>query len=241
MMDVEEMANLYNCQIINILDRLIPTKTVTCQRRSSDPWYDEECRDAKKALRMAERYARRAHPDAAAAAASTWNAQRRVYRQLLRRKRETFWSHKVNSERSSPRCLWQSLDTLLGRGRTPVPDTITAGHFAEYLSEKVGGIWSATSIHEPPIFSSAAPHCSLSSFRTLTIDEVIAGIRALPDKHCSSDPLPTRLLKECSDVLAPYITELFNRSLATGLVPSTFKSAFITPRIKKSHLGRCIC
>jgi len=41
---------------------------------------------------------------------------------------------------------------------------------------------------------------------------------------CASDPLPTRLLKERSDILTPFIAELFKRSLYTGSVLTTFKA-----------------
>jgi len=40
---------------------------------------------------------------------------------------------------------------------------------------------------------------SLRSFRPLTdvtVVDVIAAVRQLPDKQCTSDPLPTRLLKD---------------------------------------------
>ena len=36
--------------------------------------------------------------------------------------------------------------------------------------------------------------------------------------------------------LAPFVTELFNRSLLTGTVPQAFKAAFITPIITKEGL-----
>jgi len=35
----------------------------------------------------------------------------------------------------------------------------------------------------------------------------------LPDKQCQSDVMPTRMLKCNIDLLAPFLTELFNRSL----------------------------
>jgi len=38
------------------------------------------------------------------------------------------------------------------------------------------------------------------------------------------------------DVFAPFLTALFNRSLSLGVVPSGFKAAYITPRLKKSDL-----
>ena len=39
----------------------------------------------------------------------------------------------------------------------------------------------------------------------------------LPDKQCTSDPMPTGLFKQVADVLEPFLVELFNRSLSEGL------------------------
>ena len=44
------------------------------------------------------------------------------------------------------------------------------------------------------------------------------------------------LLKECSDILSPFLCALCNTSLRTGAVPVLFKTAVITPLIKKSSL-----
>ena len=44
------------------------------------------------------------------------------------------------------------------------------------------------------------------------------------------------MLKQIADVLAPYITQLFNRSLIGGHFPAVFKEAFITPIVKKPGL-----
>ena len=55
--------------------------------------------------------------------------------------------------------------------------------------------------------------------------EVIQMVRALPDKQCSTDPMPTRLLKENVDLLAPFLSQLFCWSLQHGVVPTTMKSA----------------
>ena len=58
----------------------------------------------------------------------------------------------------------------------------------------------------------------------------------LSDKQCASDPFPTRLLKDNVDLLAPFITTLFNKSVASRMFPAVFKSAYITPRLKKASL-----
>ena len=74
-------------------------------------------------------------------------------------------------------------------------------------------------------------------FSPVTPDDVAAMVQTLPDKQCSSDSLPTRLLKANVDILT------WHRSLATcsaglqhGVVPSRMKSAYITPILKKADM-----
>jgi len=42
--------------------------------------------------------------------------------------------------------------------------------------------------------------------------------------------------KKCADVLVPFLCHMLNASLQQGYVPSIFKSAFITPLLKKPDL-----
>ena len=65
---------------------------------------------------------------------------------------------------------------------------------------------------------------------------MIAAVRALPDKSCALDLLPTSTLKSIINDLAPFLTELFNRSLSTGCVPAVFKAAYSSPRMNKVDL-----
>jgi len=45
------------------------------------------------------------------------------------------------------------------------------------------------------------------------------------------------VLKQVGDVVAPFITELFNRSMSEGHFPAVFKEAFITPTVKKAGIN----
>jgi len=74
------------------------------------------------------------------------------------------------------------------------------------------------------------------AFSPLTIDDVIC------DHRCSS---PTRQvvvryrrtsLKQVIDLVAPFISELFNRSLKAGHFPDVFRNALVTPVVKKTGL-----
>ena len=44
------------------------------------------------------------------------------------------------------------------------------------------------------------------------------------------------LLKNNAETLAPFLCQLFNWSLEHGVVPSSFKSAYVTPLLKKADL-----
>jgi len=70
----------------------------------------------------------------------------------------------------------------------------------------------------------------------VTTNDVIKAVRRLPDKSSAVDPFSTSALKQVIDVLAPFITELSNRSLLTGQFPACFKEAYITPIVKKPGL-----
>ena len=113
---------------------------------------------------------------------------------------------------------------------------INANAIHSFFDAKVAGVRASTSNAPAPTFTPAPPGCSLHDFRRLTVDDIITAAHQLPDKQSAADPLPTRLLKDNADTLAPLLVKLFNRCLVLGTVPAVFKAAFITPLLKKSDL-----
>jgi hypothetical protein len=53
--DTDALAELYDTQMNSILDKLISFRQVTRRQRSSDAWFDAQCRDAKRLTRRLER------------------------------------------------------------------------------------------------------------------------------------------------------------------------------------------
>ncbi|XP_038061112.1 uncharacterized protein LOC119731897 [Patiria miniata] len=66
--------------------------------------------------------------------------------------------------------------------------------------------------------------------------EVMKIVKSAPTKTCPLDPIPTSLVKDHINVLIHPITLIINKSLATGHFPTCFKTALITPVIKKKSL-----
>ena len=53
---------------------------------------------------------------------------------------------------------------------------------------------------------------------------------------CDLDPIPPKLLMECLDFILHYLTVVFISSLVSGIFPQYFKSALVTPIIKRGAL-----
>lgn len=236
-LDVDRMSTLYDVEMAVLLDQFVPSRTITRRPRPSDPWFDVECRTAKRLTRRLERVAaasaKSANVSSAASASDAWRAQRRSYRELRNRKRDAFWSSAVAANRSSPRQLWRSVDLLLGRGQAPVGDAITVDQFHEFFVDKVETVRAATAGGPLPTFSVAPNASSFTDFQCIVADDVISAIKRLPDKSCAADTLPTPQLKLVADLIAPFLAELFSRSMLVATVPEAMKSAYITPLIKK--------
>ena len=76
----------------------------------------------------------------------------------------------------------------------------------------------------------------LDEFAQLSISDVERLIKDSPTKACGLDPIPTWLVKEFVQHLAPFLTCLFNRSLLQGQFPENFRIAEVTPILKKPTL-----
>ena len=114
--------------------------------------------------------------------------------------------------------------------------TIAAADLHRYYDDKVAGVRAATIGTTPPSFTLTPLCCELRLFSLVSKQDIVDLVRALPDKQCISDPLPTWLLKDNIDLMVPFLCRLINSSLSTGIVLASFKSSYITPLLKKADL-----
>ena len=77
---------------------------------------------------------------------------------------------------------------------------------------------------------------SFSQFEPVSTDEVMKLLAKVPSKTCQLDPIPTWLLKQLGDTLAPIVASLFNCSFQAGVFPASQKQAIVLPRLKKPTL-----
>ena len=77
------------------------------------------------------------------------------------------------------------------------------------------------------------PVPTLSSI-DITPGEVLRTLNSLDaNKACGSDRLPTKILKMTALLIYEPLTQLFNKSLTTGIYPTSWKKAKVRPIFKR--------
>ena len=111
--------------------------------------------------------------------------------------------------------------------------TDLANRFADFFTAKVQAIRNGfvTSVN-------TADHqaCKLHSFTPTSADELTTLLAKAWGKSCMLDPLPGKLMKDCSDTLLPVIVRTVNLSFEEAVVPAKFKQGALTPKLKKPSL-----
>ena len=111
-----------------------------------------------------------------------------------------------------------------GNGRL----TQTEEEAAKALSDYYHTVFTADDGATPPVFTEkTSERLSDVSFMQETVEDLLASRD--PNKAAGPDGVDSRLLKECSEELAPILMKLFRKSMDAGEVPELWKEAHIVP------------
>ena len=198
---------------------------------------------AKRRKRKLEREWRR---DNSAINCSRYRAAVNHFNRLLECAKTKYYSNMVRKNEDDPKALWNSINKVLHRSpKIVLPDHTTINSlintFGRYFIDKIAKLRSgllSTDVDPPPV--SRSYKNKFVSFRTMSEEEVLIIIKSTPNKSCNLDPIPTSLVLDCISVLLTPITNIVNYSLQEGSFPSCFKTAHVTPLLKKAGLDRNI-
>ncbi len=150
-------------------------------------------------------------------------------------------SHFHNKINNAPdmRDLFRTFNSLLCPPPPPPTTSITADDFATFFTNKTKTVSSQFS---PPLTQDPQPTRSTAqtpifSFCPLTEAEVSKLLLSSHPTTCPLDPIPSHLLQAISPALLPALTHIINTSLLTGIFPTAFKQARVTPLLKKPTLN----
>ena len=224
-----------------VLDKHAPPPLRKVITHSSSPWF-ESIRDelfiAKRERRQAERKWRNTK---LAIFKDLYGQAKHKVSILVHTAKCKFYTERI-ALASSSKELHQIVNTLSNRHPPKILPTIYPSadlpsifikHFTNKAEKLRANIASEHVTSTLVTGTTAATFSSFEKVSQLTVKECI--LNSAP-KSCELDPIPSKVLIECLDSILPSLIGLFNSSLASGIFPQCFKSALVTPILKK----RCL-
>ena len=207
------------------------------------PWYSTEIAEAKKMRKRLERRWRRTND---AADRDQFKAQRQRVLHMINDAKSKYYQDRLSSCENQ-RELFRIGESLLhSKSKTKRPthsDSLElAEKFSDYFITKIRNIRADldTSVSTQSISadtSESNPNIpTLERFEPASVVEIRKLITSSPSKSCDIDPIPTWLLKKHLNVLSTPITKIVNLSLHNAAFHQRFKSAIVTPLLKKPSL-----
>ena len=240
---LEESVTQYNDVLGDLLEKHAPLKTKWLTIRPAAPWVNDDILSARKD---------RETKDGAAMEAvqvdrvdrEIFMNQRDIVKKMLYAARSEFYANRIKDQAGNPKALFRTVGSLLQTKRLPTLPNEHLGQlldeFSTYFIDKVDIIRRDLDNVDNCVFMRPDESCGissyLSSFMPTTTDEITKLVSKSACKSCKSDPIPTHLLKNNLSSLAPVIADIVNMSIATGVFPSAFKKALVTPLLKKTTL-----
>ncbi len=160
------------------------------------------------------------------------------YKTALNAARSSYISSIINKAKNRPQALFSMVNNLI-----QAPNHSISQHddlcctFLHHFQGKLD-VLCGTFGEEPTISSCEQTQStqSLTTF-TLTNPSLIADLKQKLNSSSSRlDPAPTFLLKHCTPVISAPISHLINMSFISSTVPISFKTAAVTPILKKTNL-----
>ena len=221
--------------ILDAIDQHIPSKTVRDGKHV--PWLTSQIkRGIKKRKRLFNKAKKSGKED-------DWLAFRKL-RNSIRRDLDQAQNDYIRSIlnlenlRASPKKFW-SFISHKRKDKTGVPPLQSESGLvsdtcqkAEILNNHYGSVFTKDDTNNIPVMQS-------NPFPTMFDYEISApGVLKLlkelnPHKASGPDKIPTYILRECAEEIAPILTRIFNQSIEEGTVPQDWLSANVCPVYKK--------
>ncbi len=208
------------------------TETITVRSfPNQKPWVDRSIRDAVNKRTAA--YNEALLSGNMREYKASCYALRRAVSAAKHRYKERIESHfQLNDSRR----MWQGLRTICAFGNKSSAEVRADPSLAEELNTFYGRFESNGGIAAlPSSTSGSSRQRSENHVITVTEDEVRRALKRVNiRKAAGPDGITGRVLRSCADQLAGLFTSIFNESLATSVVPTSFKKSIIIPVPKNS-------
>ena len=223
-----------------VLNTHAPLQKKLVTVRKATPWNTEDIREAKIAKRKAEKRWRKNKNHVNF---EIFKEKRNNYNNILKNLRSKHLKNEIQKNKGNSKALFKIVNSVLNRKtESPMPphadNKQLASDFAKFFDDKIDTIRSKLKQNSDTMGTTDLVFIRerLTQFNEVDVNYVKKLIIKMATKHSELDPMPTWIVKECLDELAPTITDIINTSLKLGIMPQGLKHAIIKPLLKKTGL-----
>jgi len=162
-----------------------------------------------------------------------YRAVRREGKLLNKRLKSAYLIEQFQALKNNPRSQWSLLNSLAGRKSVRTKPKAALCDLTNTFAGTVHDPNRPQQLLPPAVTDTHPDSPILSTFSPVSVESVCDLLKNLhTSKSAGSDGIQPGILKTSRDTLAPYLTDILNESLATGSVPSMYKSAHVCPVFK---------
>ena len=213
--DLNSLVHDYNSSLSEIFDTHAPEVTKRVTIRPSQPWYNDNIRAEKQKVRQLERKWRASKLEGDRIA---FKVQRQLYSDMLMGAVTQYYSELIDANKNDQKALFQIVKKLSDQKHdTPYPEgksnKTLADDFSKFFINKIEKI--RENLDKSPQLENAldssistensSKPTPFADFKPLSLDETKNLIKDAASKSCELDPIPTKILQQCIEELAPII------------------------------------
>uniref|UniRef100_A0A667WJC6 Reverse transcriptase domain-containing protein n=1 Tax=Myripristis murdjan TaxID=586833 RepID=A0A667WJC6_9TELE len=235
---VDELVSVFNSSCTYILDSIAPVR-LRRSRAASLPWITEEVRNTKRQCRRAERKWKK---DRNCTSLATLKDLMFCYQLKIKEARNCYFSNLIRTHDHNPRILFKTVNSIIGPPpNQPVePTAEKCERFLNHFISKINNIrQNFHSISRQPD-SDSCPPSTLTQFSQISLSTLEHTVTGSKSSTCLSDCIPTWFLKAVLPTVGRDIVNIINCSLSSGIFPSHFKHAVVSPLLKKPSLDPAV-
>ena len=198
-------------------------------------WYNGDCKKAKAAFREAETIFRKNQTDENR---KNMNKLRNLSVRAIGKAKEDYYYNNFLASKRNPRKIYQLYNELTGNKKvTTLPDICTENpeefdnEYADFLISKITNLRQG--FRESDVEANTQGSCSstLSKFKEINIETLSKIMSKVKTTYCKAlDPIDFRKID--LDIIKPYLLEIVNTVLTSGIFPESEKLSIIYPKIK---------
>ena len=158
----------------------------------------------------------------------------------LKKAKSHYIRKSIEENKHNTKQVWKSINQLIGKRSKTTHITVLKTDNDQIITDRteIAETVNTYFTNIEPDLSSQVPTTNITAdvymtpahikflFRSISTQDVLSILYKLDtNKSLGPDKIPFRLLKDSMDLVKPYLTLIFNRSLTTGIFPDDWKEA----------------